>query len=196
MIYDEEADYIKSLENTYPYVSMLLEIINKLRKKIWEFKTGENAYTFLDIEKLAIKLVKDYEEVREELKNSYQEILIDEYQDTNDIQETFISYIAKNNVYMVGDIKQSIYRFRNANPMLFQEKYDNYKVHNGGTVIDLSKNFRSRREVIDTINNLFCHIMDQDIGGANYLDGHAMIDRKSTRLNSSHKVQSRMPSSA
>ena len=175
MIYDEEADYIKSLENTYPYVSMLLEIINKLRKKIWEFKTVENAYTFLDIEKLAIKLVKDYEEVREELKNSYQEILIDEYQDTNDIQETFISYIAKNNVYMVGDIKQSIYRFRNANPMLFQEKYDNYKVHNGGTVIDLSKNFRSRREVIDTINNLFCHIMDQDIGGANYLDGHAMI---------------------
>ncbi len=175
MIYDEEADYIKSLENTYPYVSMLLEIINKLRKKIWEFKTSENAYTFLDIEKLAIKLVKDYEEVREELKNSYQEILIDEYQDTNDIQETFISYIAKNNVYMVGDIKQSIYRFRNANPMLFQEKYDNYKIHNGGTVIDLSKNFRSRREVIDTINNLFCHIMDQDIGGANYLDGHAMI---------------------
>ena len=175
MIYDEEADYIKSLENTYPYVSMLLEIINKLRKKILEFKTGENAYTFLDIEKLAIKLVKDYEEVREELKNSYQEILIDEYQDTNDIQETFISYIAKNNVYMVGDIKQSIYRFRNANPMLFQEKYDNYKVHNGGTVIDLSKNFRSRREVINTINNLFCHIMDQDIGGANYLDGHAMI---------------------
>lgn len=175
MIYDEEADYIKSLENTYPYVSMLLEIINKLRKKIWKFKTVENAYTFLDIEKLAIKLVKDYEEVREELKNSYQEILIDEYQDTNDIQETFISYIAKNNVYMVGDIKQSIYRFRNANPMLFQEKYDNYKIHNGGTVIDLSKNFRSRREVIDTINNLFCHIMDQDIGGANYLDGHAMI---------------------
>ena len=175
MIYDEEADYIKSLENTYPYVSMLLEIINKLRLRVWNFKMSENAYTFLDIEKLAIKLVKEYEEVREELKNSYQEILIDEYQDTNDIQETFISYIAKNNVYMVGDIKQSIYRFRNANPMLFQEKYDNYKVHNGGTVIDLSKNFRSRREVIDTINNLFCHIMDQDIGGANYLDGHAMI---------------------
>ena len=175
MIYDEEADYIKSLENTYSYVSMLLEIINKLRLRVWNFKMSENAYTFLDIEKLAIKLVKDYEEVREELKNSYQEILIDEYQDTNDIQETFISYIAKNNVYMVGDIKQSIYRFRNANPMLFQEKYDNYKVHNGGTVIDLSKNFRSRREVIDTINNLFCHIMNQDIGGANYLDGHAMI---------------------
>ena len=175
MVYPKEEDYITSLKNTYPYVSMLLEIIKKLRARIWEYKTKENAYTFLDIEKLAIKLVKEFEEVREELKNSYQEILIDEYQDTNDIQETFISYIAKNNVYMVGDIKQSIYRFRNANPMLFQEKYDNYKVHNGGTVIDLSKNFRSRREVINTINDLFCHIMDQEIGGANYLDGHAMI---------------------
>ena len=175
MVYPKEEDYITSLKNTYPYVSMLLEIIKKLRTRIWEYKTKENAYTFLDIEKLAIKLVKEFEEVREELKNSYQEILIDEYQDTNDIQETFISYIAKNNVYMVGDIKQSIYRFRNANPMLFQEKYDNYKVHNGGTVIDLSKNFRSRREVINTINDLFCHIMDQEIGGANYLDGHAMI---------------------
>ena len=174
MVYPKE-DYITSLKSTYPYVSMLLEIIKKLRARIWEYKTKENAYTFLDIEKLAIKLVKEFEEVREELKNSYQEILIDEYQDTNDIQETFISYIAKNNVYMVGDIKQSIYRFRNANPMLFQEKYDNYKVHNGGTVIDLSKNFRSRREVINTINDLFCHIMDQEIGGANYLDGHAMI---------------------
>ena len=175
MVYPKEEDYITSLKSTYPYVSMLLEIIKKLRARIWEYKTKENAYTFLDIEKLAIKLVKEFEEVREELKNSYQEILIDEYQDTNDIQETFISYIAKNNVYMVGDIKQSIYRFRNANPMLFQEKYDNYKVHNGGTVIDLSKNFRSRREVINTINDLFCHIMDQEIGGANYLDGHAMI---------------------
>ena len=175
MVYPKAEDYITSLKNTYPYVSMLLEIIKKLRARIWEYKTKENAYAFLDIEKLAIKLVKEFEEVREELKNSYQEILIDEYQDTNDIQETFISYIAKNNVYMVGDIKQSIYRFRNANPMLFQEKYDNYKVHNGGTVIDLSKNFRSRREVINTINDLFCHIMDQEIGGANYLDGHAMI---------------------
>ncbi len=68
MIYDEEADYIKSLENTYPYVSMLLEIINKLRLRVWNFKMSENAYTFLDIEKLAIKLVKEFEEVREELK--------------------------------------------------------------------------------------------------------------------------------
>ena len=69
MIYDEETDYIKSLENTYSYVSMLLEIIKKLRARIWEYKTKENAYTFLDIEKLAIKLVKEFEEVREETKH-------------------------------------------------------------------------------------------------------------------------------
>src|SRR5574344_351281 len=101
--------------------------------------------------------------------------MIDEYQDTNDLEEAFISLIQNNNVYMVGDIKQSIYRFRNANPDIFKVKYDFYKANNGGIKIDLNKNFRSRSEVLDGINIIFNHIMDNDIGNANYKLEHNLI---------------------
>ena len=111
----------------------------------------------------------------EELKNYFKEIMIDEYQDTNDLQEEFISMISDNNVYMVGDIKQSIYRFRNANPYIFKNKYDNYSISKTDMKIDLNKNFRSRNEVLDNINVIFNLIMDDVIGGANYLKEHQMI---------------------
>ena len=101
--------------------------------------------------------------------------MIDEYQDTNNVQEEFISLISNNNVYMVGDIKQSIYRFRNANPYIFKNKYDNYKNNNGGIKIDLNKNFRSREEVLNNINDVFRIIMDDEIGGANYKESHEMV---------------------
>ena len=101
--------------------------------------------------------------------------MIDEYQDTNDIQETFISMIENHNVYMVGDIKQSIYRFRNANPYIFKNKYDNYAVGNNGIKIDLVKNFRSRREVLANINEVFNLVMDDIIGGAEYHESHQMV---------------------
>ena len=101
--------------------------------------------------------------------------MVDEYQDTNDIQETFISMIENNNVYMVGDIKQSIYRFRNANPYIFKNKYDKYSVNDGGIKIDLVKNFRSRMEVLDGVNDIFNLIMDNQIGGAEYHESHQMV---------------------
>ena len=107
---------------------------------------------------MAISIVKDNKEVLLELKNSFHEILVDEYQDTSDLQELFISLISNNNVYMVGDIKQSIYRFRNANPNLFKEKYVNYSNHLGGLKIDLVKNFRSREETLNNINYIFLAI--------------------------------------
>ena len=76
---------------------------------------------------------------------------------------------------MVGDIKQSIYRFRNANPYIFKNKYDTYSSNNGGIKIDLNKNFRSREEVINNINLMFNRIMDDDIGGASYKESHQMV---------------------
>jgi len=124
---------------------------------------------------MAISILENHKEVREELKNKYQEILIDEYQDTNDLQDLFISFIENNNVYMVGDIKQSIYRFRNANPLLFKEKYDNYSNFNGGMKIDLNKNFRSRSDVTENINLIFNLIMNDEIGGADYITSHQMV---------------------
>ena len=124
---------------------------------------------------MAINILKENIDVREELKYSFKEIMIDEYQDTNDLQEEFISMIENNNVYMVGDVKQSIYRFRNANPYIFKNKYDNYsKEDNTSLKIDLNKNFRSRNEVLDNINIIFNKIMDDTIGGANYIESHQM----------------------
>ena len=175
VIYESIEDIKTSIIKTKEYISIILELVKELDKRFTLYKKENNYYTFMDIEKLAITLVRDNLEIREEVGNSFKEILIDEYQDTNDIQETFISYIAHDNVYMVGDIKQSIYRFRNANPSIFKDKYDNYKKEVGGRVIDLAKNFRSRREVLDDINLFFSHIMDDYLGEADYNNGHAMI---------------------
>jgi ATP-dependent helicase/nuclease subunit A len=86
---------------------------------------------------MSIKCLKENPNELNKLKYSLNEILLDEYQDTNDLQEEFISLISNNNVYMVGDIKQSIYRFRNANPSIFMNKYESYKDNKGGMKIDL-----------------------------------------------------------
>ena len=153
----------------------MIEIILKLDNKVEKFKKENNSYEFVDISKLAIKILEENKEVREELKNKYKEILIDEYQDTNDLQDIFVSFIENNNVYMVGDIKQSIYRFRNANPLLFKNKYDAYTNNNGGMKIDLNKNFRSRKEVTEDINLIFNLIMNDQIGGADYLKSHQIV---------------------
>ena len=160
--------------STKDYVIVIIDIIRKLNSKLKEFKYTNDLYEFNDIAKLSIKLLKDNEDIRNEIKYSLNEIMVDEYQDTSDIQEEFISLIENNNVYMVGDVKQSIYRFRNANPYIFKNKYDNYSKNNGGIKIDLNKNFRSREESLNNINTLFNLIMDSNIGGADYKLSHQM----------------------
>lgn len=174
VIYSEDE-----LKNNYfctkDYVEVILKIIKMLDEKINLYKKEHNSYEFTDIAKMAISIVKDNEDIRLELKDKFNEIMIDEYQDTNDLQETFIKLLENDNVYMVGDIKQSIYRFRNANPLIFKDKYDRYGINNGGKKIDLLKNFRSREEVLYNINEIFAPLMTQDIGGINYKESHAMV---------------------
>ena len=174
-IYKDTIEIKNSILKTKPYVSCIIKIIKALDIKVQKYKEIYNYYEYSDIANLAIKLVKENSQIREEIKNNLNEILIDEYQDTNDVQEEFISYISNNNVYMVGDIKQSIYRFRNANPYIFKNKYDMYSSNNNGMKIDLNKNFRSREEVINNINLMFNHIMDDYLGGASYQKEHQMI---------------------
>nr|MCR5223527.1 UvrD-helicase domain-containing protein [Bacilli bacterium] len=182
-----ENEFIKLYKDTLIPTKVIIDILKELDKRIVKFKEEHNSYEFNDIAFKAIELVKNHPTVREEIKNNTYEIMIDEYQDTNDIQETFISYIQNNNVYMVGDVKQSIYRFRNANPYIFKNKYDNYSHNEGGYKIDLTKNFRSREEVINNINNLFSIIMSDECGGANYKASHAMkygqVDYSSNEMN-------------
>ena len=164
----------ESILSTKPYVIAISNIINRFDLEFIKYKKENDLYTFADIALMAIKLLKENSDIKEELKNSFDEIMVDEYQDTSDIQEEFINLIANNNLYMVGDIKQSIYRFRHANPYIFRNKYKDYSNNNGGIKIDLLKNFRSREEVLNNINLIFNLIMDENIGDAEYKESHQM----------------------
>ena len=174
-MYDSLDSMKKEIESIKSSISITIDIIKELNKLLEEYKSNNNIYTYTDIAHLSIKLVEDNPDIREELTNSYNEILLDEYQDTSDTQEKFISMISNNNLYMVGDIKQSIYRFRNANPYIFKNKYDLYSDKDSGIKIDLLDNFRSRDEVLKNINLIFDHIMSNNIGGANYKEAHQMV---------------------
>lgn len=173
--YGTLEDIKSSILDSKDMILTIISIIFKYIDKLNEYKKDNNIYTFSDIAYLSIKILKEYEEVRNELKYSFKEIMIDEYQDTNDVQDIFISLIENNNVYMVGDIKQSIYKFRGSNPSIFKSKYDNYSKNNGGYKIDLINNFRSRKEVLENINRIFELLMDDYIGGASYKISHEMV---------------------
>ena len=172
--YDKEV-LINDLKSTKNYAEIIIDILLKLNDKVSSFKRKYQMFEFNDISKMAINLIKNNDNIRNDLKYSFKEIMIDEYQDTSDIQEEFIKLIENNNVYMVGDIKQSIYRFRNANPDIFKIKYDLYKNNNGGIKIDLNKNFRSRDAVLYSINDIFNHIMDDELGNADYQKEHQLV---------------------
>ena len=173
--YGSFDDIKKSINDTKRIVYSIIDIVEEYIELLSKYKKENNIYTFSDIAYLSIKILKENPNVCEEIRSSFKEIMIDEYQDTNDIQDMFISLIENNNVYMVGDIKQSIYRFRGSNPNIFKDKYDKYSLNDGGIKIDLIKNFRSRDEVLNNINNIFELIMDKAIGGASYKESHEMV---------------------
>ncbi len=159
---------------SFKHLDIILEIIENLSQKLMAKQKEYNSYTFTSIAKMAVKLFKEYPEVREE-ESRFKEIMVDEYQDTSDVQEIFLSYISHNNMYMVGDIKQSIYAFRYANPTLFKTKYEAFSKGDGGIKIDLNDNYRSRSEVTGPINELFNEIMTLDLGGAAYQKDHQIV---------------------
>ena len=165
-----KKDILSTKDDTCEICAILKEYYQKLD----DYKKKNEMYSFQDIASLAIKIFKTNETARLEIRDSIKEIMIDEYQDTNDIQEQFISLIANNNVYMVGDVKQSIYQFRGSNPSIFKDKYYRYMENKDGEKIDLVKNFRSRYEVLNNINDIFSLLMDKELGGADYRESHAM----------------------
>ena len=150
-------------------------------------KREENLLDFTDMEHFALDILvekKDGEyhmsEAARELSQRYEEVLVDEYQDSNLVQELLTTCVSgwakqRNNIFMVGDVKQSIYRFRLARPELFMEKYKSYTLEDSPKQrIDLHKNFRSRRQVLDSVNYVFRQIMGEDLGGITYDDAAAL----------------------
>ncbi len=158
--------------STVKILRKLFEIVMLFDKRFKEEKYESGYLDFNDLEHLTIWLLKGEDGLREEfkdLRDSFEEILVDEYQDTNDVQETIFTLLAKgDNLFTVGDVKQSIYRFRNANPSLFIKRTAAYKNLKKGTLIKLNANYRCHENVVDTVNMIFDYIMTEDISGVDY----------------------------
>lgn len=160
---------------------MLIELAEDYRRRVWAAKVEKKILDFSDIEHLAVQILVKRDgdtlkptPVAKAYREHFHEVLIDEYQDSNLVQEFLLSALSgeadgRFNRFMVGDVKQSIYKFRLARPELFVEKYKEYSPEeNEKQRIDLSMNFRSRDTVIDTVNNIFSRIMSEDKGGIEY----------------------------
>lgn len=175
MFFENDKSYELNHLCTKSNVGVIVRILKKLHQNLEKYKKSINAYTFNDIQLMAINIIENNSDVRLDYKNNINEILVDEYQDTSDSQERLINLIENDNVYMVGDVKQAIYGFRGANPDLFISKY-NYlsNPNNKGMVIDLSQNFRSRSEVLSGVNDIFDKVMSEGVGGVNYDDSHTL----------------------
>lgn len=177
-IYATSNEIIKDNKVAYEYLKYLYNFLNSFDTAFKEEKRKQGIAEFNDIMHYALELLIDKEDnltdIAQALKNRYKEIYTDEYQDTSYVQERILDAISNdNNRFMVGDIKQSIYGFRQARPDIFNDKYISYKLDSeenkeNECKIILSKNFRSRREVIDSINYIFEKIMSMKNGQCDY----------------------------
>lgn len=177
---DKDFGSLEDIKNEYlstkDLAEELIDLALEVEKRLNNFKKEKNAYAFGDISRFVLKLLQN-ENIRKEISLSFDYIMIDEYQDTNDIQDVVINAIARNNVYMVGDIKQSIYRFRGADCTIFQEKYDSYRYKKDDPntkeeKIDLNTSYRSREEVVNFVNELFSQLMTKENNPIDYSKGH------------------------
>ena len=142
-----------------------------------ERKRQENAFEFADISHYTIEILENFPQVRKAYQERFHEVMVDEYQDTNHIQERMLELLSNgHNRFMVGDIKQSIYRFRQADPQIFNEKFQRYAQNpQEGKLILLKENFRSSSEVLSATNDVFARLMDQEVGEINYDSMHQLV---------------------
>lgn len=165
----------------------LTELTRQFKEAFSRKKREKNLLDFTDMEHFALRiLVEKVDEeliptqAARELSEKYEEVMVDEYQDSNFVQELITTMVSgwvskRKNIFMVGDVKQSIYRFRLARPELFMEKYHSYSLEDSEEQrIDLHKNFRSRAEVLNSVNYIFRQIMGEDLGGITYDDDNAL----------------------
>ncbi|MBR3623844.1 MAG: helicase-exonuclease AddAB subunit AddA, partial [Selenomonadaceae bacterium] len=181
----DEAEYIRTLKIAASDMGELVNLVNKFEEKYSALKRQKNILDFSDMEHFALDLLTEKSNgeakpsaVAVALGTKFKEIMVDEYQDTNGAQEAIISLIIAGGnakLFCVGDVKQSIYRFRLADPSLFLKKYAEYR-HLGDNYdrIDLAKNFRSRGEIISGINYIFAQVMNEDTMELNYGEEEAL----------------------
>lgn len=159
---------------TLPLLLELQSFVIDFTEAYLEAKKSENAFEFTDITHFAIEILQNEEAIRKVYQSKYHEVMVDEYQDNNHMQECLLELLSNgHNRFMVGDIKQSIYRFRQADPQIFNQKFKDYQENpENGKLILLKENFRSQSEVIDATNAVFSHLMDEAVGDILYDDNH------------------------
>ena len=146
---------LKDVQSLLPQLRALAAIALRARELLDERKAELAALSYSDLEHRTLQALED-EDTARELRDKYDYIFVDEYQDTSDVQEALVSRICRgNNLFMVGDVKQSIYRFRQAEPRLFLEKYHAYGQNEGGALLPLTMNFRSRPAILSFVNHIF-----------------------------------------
>lgn len=184
LLISTEEEYKEDAKIIYSSIKALVEIVKEVDKRLYDEKKERNAYSFSDIEHFAIKLLFDYDEsgniikkpLAEQMSKQYYEILVDEYQDTNEAQDLLFTYLSNGkNLFTVGDIKQSIYRFRLAMPNIFNSRKKKYKYYDKtdnetSSKIILDKNFRSRKEICSYVNHVFSNTMSEETGELDYTE--------------------------
>lgn len=155
-------------QKTVEITDKLVELVLKLEEGYFKAKKQRGGLDFNDLEHLCLKLLKD-ENALKEIRARYKYVFVDEYQDTNPVQEAIVATLSKeSNLFMVGDVKQSIYGFRGCDPSIFVDKYSRYKATGEGHVEELNDNFRSNSEILQFVNSLFNCVMTDEFGQVNY----------------------------
>ena len=164
------ADYEQDIKQIAPYMAELVSLCKEFTHRFRLAKQKRNLIDFSDMEQYALQLLRQRENgVADELKERFVEVMIDEYQDINDVQEAILHAVSNDkNRFMVGDDKQSIYRFRMAQPRLFLEKKEQYAKNENGSMVVLQHNFRSCPNILQSVNFLFRQIMSKTCGEISY----------------------------
>ena len=150
------------------HTDKLVEILQKFEETFFALKKQRGGVDFGDLEHLALALLRDTETAAA-VRERYQYVFVDEYQDTNPLQEELLSLLAANaNLFVVGDIKQSIYGFRGCEPGIFLAKYHNFKKQANACVEELNENFRSNSQILQFVNEIFGIVMTEDFGKVDY----------------------------
>lgn len=185
--YAPPEEWMADMESAGAVMRTICSLVRRFGEMLDEKKRLRNMIDFNDMEQFALEILTREEgdglvpsPVAEEYQERFEEVMIDEYQDSNLVQETILTSVSRvsrgsYNIFMVGDVKQSIYRFRLSRPELFMEKYNTYSLDDSEKQrIDLHRNFRSRPEVLDSVNFLFRQIMHKEFGGIEYDDNAAL----------------------
>ncbi|WP_067930863.1 helicase-exonuclease AddAB subunit AddA [Alicyclobacillus kakegawensis] len=166
-----EAALRQDIVDLAPSVEQLMQFVKDLQVRCDEAKRRRQALDFNDLEHLALRVLSDPESgERDRLRRRFVEVFVDEYQDTSPIQDALLAAVSRpeGNLFAVGDVKQSIYRFRMAEPRLFLHRYRTMGRSEPGEVVELTANYRSRGEVVDAVNYLFMQLFVPDLGGIDY----------------------------